>query len=173
VAQAEAEVTEIACTGRTIDEVSVHTRPGVLEAWIGELSPNELNRLADGNVRSAELLRALLFSVGGRAHLEGADIDGETLVFASSEIGDGTVKTAGTDDVVESLVSSLVGDLRLQINGFGLPLGLTGAVTSQLRTLAEPVDDLVATILEMLGVGIGEADVWVHGARCGGPGLVG
>jgi uncharacterized membrane protein len=59
-----------------------------------------------------------------------------------------------------------VGPLGLPIPGLGSTVaGIIGGATSS-------VDQLLASVLATLGVGIGQADVWVSGVRCDGAVLV-
>ena len=61
-----------------------------------------------------------------------------------------------------SLTSSLLGNLSLvNIIGLGLPIPGPGtAVAGILAGVTSPVDQLLASLLQTLGVGIGQADVW-------------
>jgi uncharacterized membrane protein len=45
-------------------------------------------------------------------------------------------------------------------------------VAGILAGVTSPVDQLLASVLQTLGVGIGQADVWVTGVRCDGAVLV-
>ncbi len=63
--------------------------------------------------------------------------------------------------------------LNVTIIGLGLPIpGLGATVAGILAGVTSPVDQLLASLLQTLGVGIGQADVWVTGVRCDGAVLV-
>ena len=68
-----------------------------------------------------------------------------------------------------SLTGSLLGDLSLnvQVGPLGLPIpGLGGLVCGIIGNAAGSIDQLLAQVLATLGIGIGQADVWVTGVRC-------
>lgn len=52
------------------------------------------------------------------------------------------------------------------MDGVALP-GLQNAMAGVLAGAAAPVDQVLDGVLKTLGVGVGEADTWVNGARCG------
>jgi uncharacterized membrane protein len=56
--------------------------------------------------------------------------------------------------------------------GLGVPQALTGQVAGILAGATAPIDRLLADVLASLGVGLGQADVWVPGIRCDGAVLV-
>ena len=61
----------------------------------------------------------------------------------------------------------------MTVLGFGLPLpGLGSNVASIISNATTSVDQLVASTLAALGIGVGQADVWVAGLRCDGAVLV-
>ena len=83
-----------------------------------------------------------------------------------------TVKTAKTTSFTGSLVGSLLGDLEL--NAAGISLGLIGRGAEALLTAAHPhAGPTISTLLETLGLSLGEADVRVYGVRCSQAVLVG
>jgi uncharacterized membrane protein len=98
------------------------------------------------------------------------------VTFTQSDISQQTKKTVSTRDFTSSLTSRLVGDLQLNANiaglGLGLPQVVTGQVAGILASATSPVDQLLAGVLATLGVGLGQADVWVSGIRCDGAVLV-
>jgi uncharacterized membrane protein len=95
------------------------------------------------------------------------------LDFTQADVDAQTVQTVETHDLVQSLTASLLGnlDLTVQIGGLGLGLGsqsvVAQAVRTTLGTIAAPLDAALASLLTTLGVHVGEADVQVHGIRCG------
>ena len=79
------------------------------------------------------------------------------------------------DPFTESLVTSLLQNTQFDISGgmLGLPV-LTGpALKTALAPVASVLDGVVSEILQAAGISLGEADVAVHGIRCGGPRLTG
>jgi uncharacterized membrane protein len=93
------------------------------------------------------------------------------VTFSYSDIVQRNKKTVGTTDFTASLLSRLVTDTQLDINGLTLP-GLSAGVAGILANAVSPVDQLLSSVLQTLGVGLGQADVWVTGIRCDGAVLV-
>ncbi|HTN61071.1 MAG TPA: hypothetical protein VL147_05895, partial [Devosia sp.] len=94
------------------------------------------------------------------------------LSFSSSDIAAGTIKTAKTTSFTGSLVGSLLGDL--QLNAIGIPLGIIGpALEALLAPLTPVLDQTISSLLQTLGLSLGEADVQVYGVRCTHAVLVG
>jgi uncharacterized membrane protein len=98
----------------------------------------------------------------------------QTLTFDRSDIDGRKVKTVSTRDAVKSLTTSLVSNLSLSVEaaGFGLDVSsLLGtvkpAVATTLNAVAEPVDTLLNSVLSLVGVSLGQADIRVTGASCG------
>ncbi len=80
-----------------------------------------------------------------------------------------------TTNFTSSLTGSLLGNLTLTVNvgPLTLPIAGLGALVSGILSGATgTVDQLLASVLQTLGVGIGQADVWVTGIRCDGAVLV-
>jgi uncharacterized membrane protein len=115
-------------------------------------------------------------SVTGRAQAQITNISAQNVSFSWSEIANGTAKTVRTSGFTQSLVSGLVDHLVLNVSLGPLslltPALVTGAVTTTLQPLTPALDTLVNSLLASLGVGLGEADVWVNGVRCDGAALV-
>lgn len=82
------------------------------------------------------------------------------------------MKTAESSQIVASLASSLVRNASISVNIAGLslitPATVQAAVANSLGAAAVPLDSLVHTLLETLGVHLGEADVRVYGLQCRG-----
>jgi uncharacterized membrane protein len=86
-------------------------------------------------------------------------------------------QTTSTTDFISSLLSNRFGELQLAVNvaglGVGLPTGLTQTVGQTLATATSPIDQLLTSLLQTLGVGLGQADdTWVSGVSCGSAVLV-
>lgn len=174
IAYAEGRLSNITCGLTPANHsVTIATQPGILNAWIGDVT--NFTAVNDTpTVNSAVLVNALgVARITGSAHVNVGNMSPQNLVFNATEIANRTPKTAVTHDYTQSLVSSLVGNLSLNVTLLGLP-DLLGLVTNQLkalvRTLLLPVtpalDSLVFTVLTTLGIQLGEADVTVHGVRC-------
>ncbi len=186
IAYAEAKLTDISCpTGRPESiKVTIAARPGVVEAHLAASN-------ADGNpgafadftkkevfsnteIAAVRLLLVPLLSVKGSAAFEMTNINSTNLVFNHTEITAKTIKTVSTQNLTQSLTTSLVSNLSLTANLLGLPIDLSAllgtvkpAVVALLNGVAAPVDTLVYNLLAALGVRVGQADVRVTGATCG------
>lgn len=186
IAYAEAKLTDISCpTGRPESiKVTIATRPGVVEAHLAASS-------ADGNpgafadftkpqsfynteIATVRLLLVPLLSVKGSAAFAMTNMNSTDLVFKYSDITAKTIKTVSTQNLTQSLTTSLVKNLSLTANVLGLPINLSAllgtvkpAVVALLNSVTAPVDALVYNVLAALGVSVGQADVRVTGATCG------
>jgi len=97
------------------------------------------------------------------------------VTFSYSEIQQKTKKTVGTTDFSSSLLRGLVRDTEIDVNVLGLGLGLGGLssiVSTALSNATPAIDQVLNTVLQTLGVGLGQADVWMLGIRCDGAVLV-
>lgn len=185
IAYAEAKLTDISCpTGPESIKVTIATRPGVVEAHLAASS-------ADGNpgafadftkpqsfynteIAAVRLLLVPLLSVKGSAAFAMTNMNSTDLVFNYSDIAAKTIKTVSTQNLTQSLTTSLVSNLSLTANVLGLPINLNAllgtvkpAVVALLNSVTAPVDTLVYNVLAALGVSVGQADVRVTGATCG------
>jgi uncharacterized membrane protein len=178
VASGTATLTQIVC-GRTNMQNSSATlgvTPGVIDAWIGQVTPAQMSNMSTApNPPAATLVTLPLAQVSGRAHAAIANQTAKSVQFSYADIQAQTKKTVTTTAFTASLTSSLLNDLQLDVTllGFGLPLpGLGPAVSGIISGATSSIDALVATALATLGVGVGQADVWVSGIRCDGAVLV-
>ena len=180
VAYAEGRLSNVTCGATPAgNQVTVATQPGILNAWIGDVS--NFTAVNDTpTVRTATIVNALnLARITASAHVNVGNNSAQNLVFTSTDIAQQRFKSAVTQNYTETLVSSLVGNLTLGVDLLGLP-DLLGILTRQLkdlvRALISPLtpalDKIVYTALTTLGIKLGEADVTVHGVRCTNPVVV-
>jgi uncharacterized membrane protein len=149
----------------------------VADAWIGSVSRAELENFSTApNPGAAKLVDTPLLKVSGRAHATISNMAPQSVTFSYDDIRQQTRKTVGTQDFTSSLAARLLGDLQLNADVLGLGLGLPQAVTGQVAGIlagaTAPIDRLLADVLASLGVGLGQADVWIPGIRCDGAVLV-
>jgi uncharacterized membrane protein len=179
LASATATLTAISCGYPAISSstVTLGVTPALLDAWIGNVSNYDFTnfRMAP-NPSPANLATVLLISVTGLAHASISNLAPQSVNFTYADIQQQTKKTVNTTDYLASLFSSLIGGLTLDasIGGLtvGLPQPLLQALSGVLASAATPVDQLLSGILTTLGLGLGQADVWVTGIRCDGAVLV-
>jgi len=178
VASGTATLDAVSC-GRpdvSTSSVTLGVTPGIVDAWIGNVSAADMtNFTAKPGPGAATLVDLGAITVTGRAHAGMGNTTPTAVAFSYSDISAQTKKTVTATDFTSSLTGSLLGDLALQINvgPLGLPIpGLGGTVTGIIGGATASVDQVLASVLAALGVGIGQADVWVSGIRCDGAVLV-
>jgi uncharacterized membrane protein len=178
VASGTATLNSLSCGYPNVStsSVTLGVTPGIIDAWIGGVSVADLtNFTTKPNPPPATLVNLGLVTVSGRAHAGMGNTTPKSVTFNYSDIQSQTPQTVTTTNFTSSLVSSLLGDLALnvQVGPLGLPVpGLGATVANLLAGATSPIDQLLATVLATLGVGIGQADVWVTGIRCDGGVLV-
>jgi uncharacterized membrane protein len=156
--------------------VRLGVSPGIVDAWIGNVSTADLNNFSTRpNPGAATLVDLGTVKVTGRAHATMANTAPTPVTFSYADIQAQTRKTVTTTSFTSSLTASLLGDLQLavQLGPLALPVpGLAPLVLSIIGGATHSVDTLLTSVLQTLGVGLGQADVWVTGIRCDGAVLV-
>ncbi|WP_300378022.1 TadG family pilus assembly protein [Henriciella sp.] len=172
LAPAEATVSSVVCkSGRqAADRVDIDVTPGILTLRIADLKSGIESVTRTQRFRPAEILDARLVRIKASAHSSMVSSEPTRLRYYSREIGSGEPKTARTQDVLGEALESAVRDLELDVDVAGLslvsPKVVQKLVGGVLGEAVEPVDELVFNLTTALGLGLGEADVWVHDARC-------
>ena len=173
VAYGRATLTALRCDADGRPSVTLGVQPGVVEAWIGSISAADLANLA---VRPNPQRQALLdlgeIKVSGRARALVGSQAAQAVTFGAADVAAGTAKTTTTGELAAALLAALSRDLRLDVSvgGLGLSVGAETVVTDRLAAAAGALDALLTGLLATLG--LGQADTWVTGVRCGGPVLV-
>lgn len=181
LAASEARLERIVCSsGRRVD---VGVRPGAARVRIAATDKTRLDDFkVDPGGGAATLISVLnLVTVTAKADIEAADQDYRTLNFSEADIVAQRPKTAQARGLITGAVSSLLSRLDVTVKALGLGLGLgdlTGALALLLAPLGPVLDGVVDAVLDLVGLGLGEADVTVHDATCpdaraGRPVLVG
>lgn len=179
LAAATARITGIQCSPGAVStsRVTLGVTPAVVDAWIGQVSMAEFNNFSRApNPPAAILVNAAgLAKVTGRAHVTMTNLSEAAVSFSYPEIQRSEKKTTSTQNFVATLLGRLVGDLELRVEALGLGLGLPGLdglVSGVIANAATPLDQILNGVLGTLGIGLGQADSWVSGVRCGGAVLV-
>ncbi len=179
IAEGTATLTGVRCGYPNIatSSATLGVSPGIVDAWIGAVSNSELtNFRAPVSPDPAALVDLGLVKVAARAHVTMSNTSARQVSFTYADMAARTKKTVTTTDFTSSLVAGLLGDLRLsaRLAGLTVPVPpLVGpAVTASLGAVTVPLDQVLASILATLGIGLGQADVWVEGIRCDGAVLV-
>ncbi len=171
LASAEARVTDIVCKPgqRDADRVAVSVQPGLMTMRIADIHGDLREFGSTPYFEPAELLNATLIRVTGMAQTRLAAPDADTIWFSQRDIG-GDPKTVETHDALGGALSSTVRDLELDVDILGIsllsPRLIQAQVADVLAVAAEPVDQIVFSLTSALGLGLGEADVWLHDADC-------
>ena len=174
VASGTATLNAVSCGHPNINtsQVTIGVTPGIVDAWIGNVTMADMtNFTTKPNPPPATLVTVLGIPITGLAHAGMGNTTPTNVNFSYSDIQAGTKKTVTTTNFLTSLTSSLLGDLTLNIGGIPLP-GLGALVTGILSAVTSPIDQVLASLLSTLGIGLGQVDVWVLGIRCDGAVLV-
>jgi uncharacterized membrane protein len=178
VASGTATLNAVTCGHPNVStsDVTLGVTPGIVDAWIGNVTTAALsNFTSKPNPPAATLVNLGAVTVSGRAHAGMGNTTPSSVDFSYADIQSQVIKTVTTTNFTSSLTSSLLGDLSLTVNvgGLALPIpGLGSTVAGIIGGATGSVDQLLASVLATLGVGIGQVDVWVSGVRCDGAVLV-
>jgi uncharacterized membrane protein len=176
IAPATAELSRLSCAWPDTagSSATLDVTPGVADAWIGAVSDAEFTNLSTApDPGPATLLSLAPAKVTGRAHAAIENLSPAGVDFNYGDIAAGTRKTVGTTDFA-ALLTTLLGDLDVQVavGGLGVHLAVGPGVSALVGAAAPSIDTLVGNVLATLGVGVGQADVWLTGIRCDGAVLV-
>ncbi|MFN3353429.1 MAG: TadG family pilus assembly protein [Brevundimonas sp.] len=168
LASAEARLSRIDCPAGA---VTLSARPGVASARLGAVDEARLDDFKRDPVSGqATLINvAGLVRVRGQATVRAEDTSWAEVRFSSSDVAAGTPRTVKSREALTGAISSLFGELELDVQALGLVLGLGGLTSSLGQLLASvgtTLDGVVNPTLDLLGVGLGEADLTVHGVEC-------
>jgi tight adherence protein G len=156
--------------------VTLGVSPGIVDAWIGGVTTADMTNFSTKpNPPPAQLVNLGLIQVYGLAHATMANSSPTSVTFSYADIQAMTKKTVNTTSYLSSLTSSLLGNLSLNVTviGLGLPIpGLGALVAGIIGGATASVDQLIASVLQTLGVSLGQATTWVTGVRCDGAVLV-
>ncbi|MBU1211419.1 MAG: hypothetical protein KJ587_09125 [Alphaproteobacteria bacterium] len=173
MATGSARLHGVSCEAGRTDQpaATIAAKPGIISAAIGEPAYGWSDFGSKPMLHSANIVDTPLIKVRGKAFVEASNMNETLLDFSHDDIVNRRIKRVDTTDIGASLVSSLLSNLRLRAEIGGLGLGLPGIleqhVAGLLSNIAAPIDAVLATVLETLGVHLGEVDVRVHGAACG------
>lgn len=178
IAPATAQISDLACGFPDVSTSTarVAVTPGVVDAWIGDVSAADFTNFSVApNPGAATLVNVAGIKVTARAHASVGNLTPTPVNFSYGDILNETKKTVGTSNFTASLLSRLVGDLQLNVSVLGLGLGaplISSGVSSLIANAVSPLDQVLSSVLQTLGVGLGQADVWMSGIRCDGAVLV-
>jgi uncharacterized membrane protein len=176
LASGEARLKEIDCGHKA---TTLEVKPSIGSLKIGDI---DLAALDDFKrplvVTPARLVKAPLFGVSGKSDVALGGASWQTVSFTDADIKAGAVKTVKTNDTLAAATATLLANLDLDVDFAGLiHIGLgDAAILAALKPLlaaaATPLDGVITSLTDLLGLGVGEADVRINGLRCGVAALV-
>ena len=173
LAYAEAELKSVSCPSGHPDSATatIDATPGIVDMWLGEVPPAQFGDFsAAPSATSATIINVPLIKAKGLAHVKVGNEQAEALTFSSSDIAVRTVKNVSTHDFTGSLTKNLINDLELEVQVGALslipPALIKPAVITVLGTVTPAVDSVINAVLQLAGLKLGEADVWVEGVLC-------
>ncbi|HKV00315.1 MAG TPA: pilus assembly protein TadG-related protein [Vineibacter sp.] len=177
VAAGEARLSNLTCGNSNTDtSVTLAVQPTLAEAWLGTVNPAALtNFQIRPTVSRATMVNLSLLlgsiNITGSGHVRSGTPTPQSVNFTYDEIQALTMKTVSSTNIAGSLIGSLLGNLDLTVSVLGLGLGVTPvtqALAGVLATALTPIDSVLQSVLELVGVKLGQADVVVNGVRCDG-----
>lgn len=180
IAGGQATLKDVSCGANPATDTSVTlaVTPAVADAWIAQPANvwTALSRPPSMQAASLVSVPLLGISATGKAEVTMTNIEPTDVNFSWSDIANLTAKTVKTTDFTTSLVAGLVNNLSLTAKAGPLSLTTPALVNAAVKTVLMPVtptlDAVLNDVLGTLGIGLGEADVWVNGVRCDGAALV-
>lgn len=171
VASGKAALAAIDCRADAFD---VTARSGVASVALGEIDSTRLADFSrDATLTPAAILDTAVLKVRGSARINVADSGDKQLRFTRHDVTNLEAKTIGSKNILGTTLTSLVANTNLDIQVLGLGVALPG-LPNQLRTIlgeiAAPLDLVLEQVLQLVGVGIGEADIRPAGLLCGNKG---
>lgn len=180
LAASEARLKAIECDAGP--RVTVEARPGLAIAMIGAVDESRLNDFKQPLAPAPTTLLSVLglVRITASAKVEAADPVFKPLTYSAADIAAKRIRSVHSTALTQEVVTSLVQKMQVDVQALGLGLGLGGLVQALgvlLTPLAPTLDAVLNTVLNLVGVRLGEADVVVHDVTCpvagGRPVLVG
>ncbi|MGL5167833.1 MAG: TadG family pilus assembly protein [Afipia sp.] len=178
IAAGTATLNAISCGYPSVSNSSVTlgVSPGIVDAWIGNVTSAMMTNFSTKpNPPAVNIVNLGIIQVTGRAHATMANTAPTPVTFSYADIQAQTKKTVNTTNFTSSLTQSLLGDLQLgvQLGPLGLPIpGIGALVLGIIGGATGSIDTLLNSVLQTLGIGLGQVDSWVTGVRCDGAVLV-
>ncbi len=170
VASAEAKIKDIQCAPSK--RVDVDARTGLLRVSVGNVTnPVDLQNFKKRiNTEELVLAEVLLLPLKIYANVESHDTKWQSLRFSEAQISAKTPQSVRSKEIGSSLLATLGKEMKITF--LGLPLGwIVNLLTPLLVPIGYLLDAVLNPLLQLLGIGLGEADVRVLGINC--PGGVG
>ena len=183
LAAAEARLSAINCAaGSPGHGVTLAVTPSVGSVSLGDVDMGQFANPGTALTPRPALLGQLQLGpllpvtrINGYSHVALGGVQPQAVHFSPSQITAKDVRRVSTNDLVGGVTGSLLRDIQLQLTLLGLPINagpLASAVGGLLNTTAPLLDGVLNSVMGLLGVRIGTADVRVHQMRCGRSTLV-
>lgn len=168
VASAQGTLRTLTCSGSGGGrQATIEVQTGVATLAIAAVNRASINggTTSPDLSQPAVLIGLPLINIGGRT-VTNIGATTQTLTFTEADIANHTTRTVSSGNVAQSLTGSLLGNLSLNLNGFGLTPLLQTSLAATLSLAAAPLDLVLDQVLRSLGVRIGYADVEMDGTLC-------
>ena len=175
LAGATGTLTSITCPWSSPDQIAatVVVQPGLVDAAIASVPATSIRATGPAPAlgTAATLVQLPLVTVTGRGRVTGASPNPKTLTFNRDDIETVRVRTATSTGLTGSVVSTLAANLVVNVDVAGLGIGLPAstlrpALLAAVAAAAPVLDTALDTTLRSLGLGLGQADVWINAVRC-------
>ena len=168
VASAQGTLRTLTCSGANGGrQATIEVQTGVATLAIAAVNRASINggTTSPDLSQPAVLIGLPLINIGGRT-VTNIGATTQTLTFTEADIANNTVRTVSSGNIAQSLTGSLLSNLSLNLNGFGLTPLLQTSLATTLSLAAAPLDLVLDQVLRSLGVRIGYADVEMDGTLC-------
>lgn len=173
LAAAEARLSAIDCaSGSPGRGVTLAVTPSVGSVSLGDIDMSKFAQPGTELTPRPALLGQLLLGtrITGYSRVALGGVQPQAVHFSPSQIVAHEPRRVSTNDLIGGITGSLLRDIQIQIAVLGLPINtgaLASAVGGLLSTTAPLLDGVLNSVMGLLGVQIGTADVRVHQMRCG------
>ena len=176
LASSEARLKTIDC-GRKITTLEV--KPSIGSLKVGDIDIDDLDAFKQPlSVDRVDLVKSPLFKVSGKSDVAIGGLSWQTVSFTDADVKARAIKTVKTNDTLAAATTTLLTNLDLDVDFLNLlhlglgDVAILAALKPVLMAAAVPLDGVITSLTDLLGLGVGEADVRVNGLRCGVAALV-
>jgi uncharacterized membrane protein len=176
LASGEARLKTIDCGRKT---TTLEVQPSVGSLKIGDIPLDDLDNFAKPlSPTTVKIVKAPLFTVSGKSDVALGGLAWRTVSFTDADVKARTIKTVKTNDTLAAATATLLANLDLNVDFLNLvhiglgDTAILAALKPILTAAATPLDGVITALTDLLGVGVGEADVRLNGQRCGVAALV-
>ena len=172
IAPATATLKSVTCPWSAASQrkVTIDAQPGLLTLAVAKVSPSAIavGAATPDLSQPAPLISLPLIWVKGLARTTIAPTSPKTLTFSDSDITNQVTRSVASTGLTTSLTGSLIQSLTLSVDGLDLVLLtlLKPLLMPALSAVTPTLDQILDTVLGVLGIRLGYADITVDGTRC-------